>query len=132
VTTKEVASYSPPVGCCAPDRRPLPVGRDVWRGWLSTRSRASSLRHPLPYRSATWRLLTWTDKVLTGVTEKHALDRMIYNSRYLERSNNKDDMDYGWPNTGRYSNTVTAQPPRLSLFGGASSEVRRCNCSVVV
>ena len=34
MTTKEVASYSPPVGCCAPDRRPLPVGRDVWRGWL--------------------------------------------------------------------------------------------------
>jgi hypothetical protein len=37
--------------------------------------------------------LTWTDKVLTGVTEKHVLDRMIYNSRYLERSNNMDNMD---------------------------------------
>ena len=65
-------------------------------GGLSTRSRASSLRHPLPYRSATWRLLTWTDKVLTGVNEKHALDRMIYNSRYLERSNNMDNMDNCW------------------------------------
>ena len=31
--------------------------------------------------------------MLTGVTEKHALDRMIYNSRYLERSNNMDNMD---------------------------------------
>jgi len=62
-------------------------------GVASPPIRAPRAWSPLPYRSATWRLLTWTFKMLTGVTEKHALDRMIYNSRYLERSNNMDNMD---------------------------------------
>jgi hypothetical protein len=57
---------------------------------------ALRLATSIPYRSATWRLLTWTFKMLAGVTEKHALDRMIYNSRYLERSNNMDNMDNCW------------------------------------